>query len=450
MWFDEPADGDDRDAVRVPRRARRSRSRSLRAVVVVVGIYPQLFARIGELARSELARRPMRVADAIARAASTARARSRSTRSSSSRSTAEGGFFAPGARRRARRARLRHQPRGRPAVRRVVARALDGWWRDARRARSVPRGRGRRGQRPARRATCSRAAPECARALRYVLVERSAGAARRRSASCSRSSRPTRRSGRSSPRPTTTRRCPVAGIGPVVTALDELPARRARRRGARQRAARQPAVRDRRAHAHGGGSRCASALDGDAVRRGARAREPTTLRARGRRSSTVPTSPPARGCRSPRGVDEWLRGVRGACCGAACSCVVDYVDDRARSWSTRGAAGWLRTYRGHDAGRRPLDAPGEQDITADVVASSTSCTRPRARASQLEHDVPQAEWLRGLGHRRARGRGPRARGRRAPTSATSRRWPARSRVTEAAALTDPAGLGAHRVLVVPR
>ena len=49
MWFDEPADR--RPLARsVSRRRSAARSRSPSRSTVVVGIYPQLFARVGELA----------------------------------------------------------------------------------------------------------------------------------------------------------------------------------------------------------------------------------------------------------------------------------------------------------------------------------------------------------------------------------------------------------------
>ena len=49
MWFHEPADGDDRTPIVVPQ-ALVGAIALTGAVVVVVGIYPQIFARVGELA----------------------------------------------------------------------------------------------------------------------------------------------------------------------------------------------------------------------------------------------------------------------------------------------------------------------------------------------------------------------------------------------------------------
>jgi NADH-quinone oxidoreductase subunit N len=49
MWFAEPADGSDRSPIRVPA-ALAGAIAVMGAIVVVIGIYPQIFARIGERA----------------------------------------------------------------------------------------------------------------------------------------------------------------------------------------------------------------------------------------------------------------------------------------------------------------------------------------------------------------------------------------------------------------
>src|SRR5215207_9169837 len=103
----------------------------------------------------------------------------------------------------------------------LVARALDGWWRAA----GAPdpflvieagAGRGRLA------ADVLAAAPDCATALRYVLVERSPGlrAAQRdllRVEPFEDALGPVVRDDEDAP-------VPVAGMGPIVTALDDLPA----------------------------------------------------------------------------------------------------------------------------------------------------------------------------------------------------------------------------------
>ena len=166
----------------------------------------------------------VRATDAIARARSSAKARSRSTGSWRPRSTSRGRLLRGGSRRRPRRPRLRHEPRGRPAVRRV------------RRARARPAagasstspipflvveagaGNGRLARDVLRAApgVPARAALRARRAL--------GRAARRAARAARRSSRPTRRSARSRGASPDDAPIPVAGAGPVFAALDELPA----------------------------------------------------------------------------------------------------------------------------------------------------------------------------------------------------------------------------------
>ena len=128
--------------------------------------------------------------------------------------------------------------------------------------------------------------------------------------------------------------------------------------------------------------------------------------------------------------------------------LIDYADV-ARSLAAWGASSWLRTYRTHGRGTDPLDAPGEQDITCDVPVEyllTTAATAP---------------WVSGP---KTRSRRPTGCVRSVSTSSPTwrRHRPARahlgdlgaiagrSRVHEAAALTDPSGLGAHRVFVLHR
>ncbi len=139
----------------------------------------------------------------------------------------------------------------------------------------------------------------------------------------------------------------------------------------------------------------------------------------------------------PRGLRAWWRECESVVRDGFVL-VVDYTTNIAEL----GARPWLRTYREHSVGTDPLDAPGEQDITADVVLEQLDAAAPFAR---LRIDT-QAEWLSALGidDLVAEGR---------------RRWEAgaaegglealagRSRITEAAALTDGRGLGAHHVVL---
>ena len=118
--------------------------------------------------------------------------------------------------------------------------------------------------------------------------------------------------------------------------------------------------------------------------------------------------------------------------------LIDYADDTpslaARPWQE-----WLRTYRGHRRAGHPLEAPGTADITCEVAVDQLAVLR------RPDSDRAQAEWLD------AHGMGP-------VVEAAKQAWragahvgdlsalAARSRVGEADALSDPAGLGAFRVL----
>jgi SAM-dependent MidA family methyltransferase len=148
----------------------------------------------------------------------------------------------------------------------------------------------------------------------------------------------------------------------------------------------------------------------------------------------------------PRGIDAWIASCARTLLHGSLV-VIDYVDDAA-GLVARGAGGWLRTYRAHDRGGSPLDSPGEQDITADVVREQL---RHAASASglALESDVSQAEWLRDLGVDELAESGRRTWEARAHVGDLDA-LAARSRVVEAAALTDETGLGAHRVVTFTR
>lgn len=115
--------------------------------------------------------------------------------------------------------------------------------------------------------------------------------------------------------------------------------------------------------------------------------------------------------------------------------IIDYADTTpslaARPWTE-----WVRTYRDHFPGGKPLDRPGSQDLTCEVALDQLP--RPTMVTTQ-------AEFLRSHGIDTF-------------VAVASETWrqraaigdleslEARSRVNEAAALTDPAGLGAFRVL----
>jgi SAM-dependent MidA family methyltransferase len=153
--------------------------------------------------------------------------------------------------------------------------------------------------------------------------------------------------------------------------------------------------------------------------------------------------PPGARLPVPTGVRAWLHACT-ATLRRGLLVVVDYAATAAELVE-RGQEGWLRTYREHERGASPLEAPGQQDVTIDLPLEYLVHVAGRAGFA-LERECTQAEWLRELGID-------------ALVDDARARWQARahigdlealrhrSRVTEADALLDPSGLGAHRVLV---
>jgi SAM-dependent MidA family methyltransferase len=145
----------------------------------------------------------------------------------------------------------------------------------------------------------------------------------------------------------------------------------------------------------------------------------------------------------PSALSEWLRSAA-AMLRRGVIALVDYGAS-VEELAARGQAGWLRTYRGQHRGASPLEAPGCQDITADVPSEALHRAAAAAGLAVLS-EATQAEWLRSLGvdelveEARAAWHG------RSATDLAA--LAARSRVHEAEALLDPAGLGAHRVTIL--
>jgi SAM-dependent MidA family methyltransferase len=142
----------------------------------------------------------------------------------------------------------------------------------------------------------------------------------------------------------------------------------------------------------------------------------------------------------PRGLREWWLACEGFV-RRGFVLAVDYtvpVDELA-------SRPWLRTYRAHAPGTAPLEDPGAQDITADVVLEQTMALAPFT----LVRNDSQADWLRALGIDDLVEQGRRtweAGAARGDLTAVA----GRSRVTEARALTDPGGLGAHQAMLFSR
>jgi SAM-dependent MidA family methyltransferase len=128
--------------------------------------------------------------------------------------------------------------------------------------------------------------------------------------------------------------------------------------------------------------------------------------------------------------------------------LVDYADEiqGLLERGPNGPNGWLRTYRAHGRGSPPLDAPGSQDITTDVPLEYL---RSMARRSGfiVADETDQREWLHRLGIDELVADGTRTWEERAHVGDLAA-IAGRSRATEAAALTDPNGLGAHRVVTL--
>jgi SAM-dependent MidA family methyltransferase len=139
-----------------------------------------------------------------------------------------------------------------------------------------------------------------------------------------------------------------------------------------------------------------------------------------------------------RAACEWLHDALLLAGSGGRVVVIDYASTTA-AMASRPWREWVRTYRAHQPGGLPLAGLGEQDITVEVAVDQLALVRPP------DSDRSQADFLRdhGIDDLVAEGR---------------RNWEARaavgdlealrarSRVTEAEALLDPAGLGAFRVL----
>ena len=142
---------------------------------------------------------------------------------------------------------------------------------------------------------------------------------------------------------------------------------------------------------------------------------------------------------------DWIYGWAGRL--AAGSLVVVDYGSAGESTDVRGA-GTLRTHRRHRPGPRPLDSPGEVDITVDVNFTALA---DAARAHGLECEtLTQRAFLtrHGLPDRLAARREEELE--LARTGDYLGRLRARSFLTGAAALLDPAGLGGFHVLIASR
>ena len=129
---------------------------------------------------------------------------------------------------------------------------------------------------------------------------------------------------------------------------------------------------------------------------------------------------------------QWVRDARAV---ATQVVVFDYADTTS-SMASRPCEEWLRTYRGHRRGSAVLDDLGTQDITCEVAID---------QLPPFAVNTSQADWLRSHGLEQLVEEGRRVWAERAHLGDLEA-VRARSRITEAEALTDPAGLGAFRVV----
>lgn len=324
----------------------------------------------------------------------------------------------------------------------LVARALDNWWHDLREPDPfvvVEAGAGN--ARLAR--DVLRALPECAPALRYVLVERSPGLRAEHAARLEPAVDLERAEDVLGPAlPTGDPDDPLVvepRRGPMVCSLADLPA---------------VGVRDGVLFAN----ELLDNLPFRIVERGADGWQEVRvgLEADAFTEVLVPAAPELTadvadladggvGERVPvcTGIREFL-GAAGTCIRRGVVAFVDYGAPL-RELAPRP---WLRTYARHGRGVDPLAAPGAHDITIDVP-TDVVVRMARGLGWKPIDDVAQADWLRQLGIEElvATARADWEAGRaRADLTALA----ARSTVHEADALLDPGGLGAHRVLTFAR
>ena len=317
----------------------------------------------------------------------------------------------------------------------VVARALDAWWRAA--GSPDPFVVVEAGAGPGTLCrTVLAAAPECAAALRYVLVERSA-AQRRLHAGKLRLEDPALAFAPVDP----DTESPVAGApaGPICVSLAEMP----RIAGpavvlANELLDNLPFGLAQRRHDGWHEVRADLATAADGVSRLVELLVPLGTERAAVLDRLAPDA--AVGARVPLqdAARAWLREALAVAGPRGRVVVVDYAATTAEL-AARPPGEWVRTYRAHARGGGPLDDLGRQDVTCEVALDQLALVRKPSTVTT------QADWLRahGLDDLVATARATWAeRAHLGDLAALT----ARSRVTEAEALLDPTGLGAFRVV----
>jgi SAM-dependent MidA family methyltransferase len=228
-------------------------------------------------------------------------------------------------------------------------------------------------------------------------------------------------------------RLPVAGLGPLVTALAELPAGPVDVVLANELLDNLPFL----LLEHHGGGRWLEVRVGEAGAGFTEVLVPAAADLAAEATRLAPDAP--EGARIPiqAAAQAWLRAAlnlvdRGRV--VALDYATSTPELARRPWSE-----WVRTYRSHSRGGPPLDGAGTQDITCEVAVDQLARVAPPAA------DRPQAEFLdvHGLGELTAAAQDRWEAAAAAPDLGALR---ARSTVAEARTLADPGGLGAFRVL----
>jgi SAM-dependent MidA family methyltransferase len=351
-----------------------------------------------------------------------------------------GGFFAGGSGAGRRGGDFITSPEVGPLFGAVVAKYLDARWEDLGRPDpfvvvEAAAGRG------ALALAVLAAAPACATALRYVLVERSPVLREAQGAHLSLAD-PSQVLG-PDPDPEEDRPSPVAGGGPLVCRLGDLPAPSVVGVVVANELLDDVPPRLLERSATGWHEvRVTAAPDTpdtpDTPARWVELLVPADAAASAAADLLAPDA--AVGDRIPLhdGAADWLRRALDVVA-AGSVLVVDYASATTAELASRPWTDWLRTYREHERGGHPLVDPGGQDITVEVAIDQL------ARVAPPDGDDAQADWLRRWGIDGLVEAGRREwEARRGVADLAALR--ARSRAVEADALLDPTGLGAFRVL----
>jgi SAM-dependent MidA family methyltransferase len=354
----------------------------------------------------------------------------------------EGGFFASGHGAGRARGDFITSPEVGSLFGACVARAVDAMWRELGRPDpflvvEAGAGNGRLAK------DVLRASPECAAALRYVLVERSA-AFHAQQREFLELEPPDEALGPFVRQSNDEQPVPQAAAGPVVASLEELPAIEAN--GAVVLA---NELLDNLPFgiAHWDGDRWLEVRVGvDDLGEFFEVLVPAEERDVAELERDVAGIDLAGGQRVPipRAMRDWFRECDGVL-HRGYVVLIDYFMSMDELAGRPAPGGWLRTYRAQQRGGDPLDFPGTQDITGEVVIEQL---RRIADFDEIQL-TSQAEWLRAAGIDELVEAGREIWAERAHLGDLEA-VAGRSRGVEAAALTDAAGLGAHRVFVLGR